>query len=72
MAFNLTQCMIKGQSERLTPMRAQFFRLIKHQDHPEDVGQKLDLLIALTQNGKLKKPTERNLIFYDKSVNFFR
>lgn len=45
------QCMVKGQSERLTIMRAQFFRLIKHHDHPEDIGQKLDLLIALTSNG---------------------
>lgn len=45
------QCIVKGQSERLTIMRAQFFRLIKHHDHPEDIGQKLDLLIALTVNG---------------------
>lgn len=44
-------------------MRAQFFRLIKHQDHPEDVGQKLDLLIALTENGYMKEPTKKNLIF---------
>lgn len=50
-AFYFMQCMAKGQNERLTLMRAQIFRLIKHHDHPEDVGQKLDLLIALTSNG---------------------
>ncbi|XP_050296204.1 tuberin isoform X2 [Anthonomus grandis grandis] len=54
-AFYFMQCLVKGQSEKLKdkPMRAQFFRLIKHHDHPEDIAQKLDLLIALTSNGKV-------------------
>ncbi|KAH1016696.1 hypothetical protein HUJ04_007876 [Dendroctonus ponderosae] len=63
-AFYFMQCMAKGQNERLTLMRAQIFRLIKHHDHPEDIGQKLDLLIALTSNGK-------GVLFFEEEIGRF-
>ncbi|CAG9773906.1 unnamed protein product [Ceutorhynchus assimilis] len=62
--FFFMQCLVKGQTERLTLMRAQFFRLIKHHDHPEDIGQKLDLLIALTSNGKV-------VLFFEEEIGRF-
>lgn len=54
MIFSFTQSLVKGQMEKdkLGIMRAQYFRLIKHHDHPEDIGQRLDLLITLTSDGK--------------------
>ncbi|XP_066139931.1 tuberin isoform X2 [Euwallacea fornicatus] len=64
MVFFFMQALVKGQMERLSVMRAQFFRLIKHHDHPEDVLQKLDLLIALTQNGKV-------ILFFEEEIGRF-
>ncbi|KAL1488930.1 hypothetical protein ABEB36_014716 [Hypothenemus hampei] len=64
LAFYFMQCLIKGQSERITPMRAQLFRLIKHHDHSEDVGQKLDLLIHLTSNGRM-------VLFFEEEIGRF-
>ncbi|XP_059490501.1 tuberin isoform X2 [Neocloeon triangulifer] len=42
----------QGQSEKLGILRAQFFRLVVQHSLPEDVGARLDLLRALTDNGK--------------------
>ncbi|KAJ8945061.1 hypothetical protein NQ314_009328 [Rhamnusium bicolor] len=58
------QCLLKGQSDKLKVMRAQFFRFIKHHDHPEDVGQRLDLLNTLTSNGK-------DILYFEEEVGPF-
>lgn len=63
-AFLFLQCLIKGQSDRLGMMRAQFFRFIKHHDHPDDVAQRLELLKHLTTNGK-------ELLYFEEEVGPF-
>ncbi|KAF5285874.1 hypothetical protein FQA39_LY04335 [Lamprigera yunnana] len=52
LAFHFLQCLLKGQNERLTLMRAHFFRVVKVHDHPDDIVQKFELFQALTNNGK--------------------
>ncbi|KAK4874613.1 hypothetical protein RN001_013973 [Aquatica leii] len=52
LAFNFLQCLLKGQNERLTLMRAHFFRVVKIHDHPDDIVQRFELFQALTNNGK--------------------
>lgn len=44
--------LIKRQNEELKISRAEFFRFIKSHNNPQDVGQRLQLLVALTNNGK--------------------
>ncbi|XP_030752123.1 tuberin isoform X2 [Sitophilus oryzae] len=61
MIFAFTQSLIKGQIERLEIMRSQYFRLIKHHDQPEDIGQRLDLLMTLTENGRKVKFFEQEI-----------
>ncbi|XP_060521768.1 tuberin [Cylas formicarius] len=62
--FGFMNALVKGQSERLNIMRAQFFRLIKHHEHPEDIAQRLDLLISLTCNGKI-------ILFFEEEIGRF-
>ncbi|XP_076271400.1 TSC complex subunit tuberin isoform X2 [Rhynchophorus ferrugineus] len=63
MIFSFTQSLVKGRMEKdkLGIMRAQYFRLIKHHDHPEDIGQRLDLLITLTADGRIVKFFEEEI-----------
>lgn len=42
-------------------MRAQFFRVIKQHDHPEDTTYRFDLLTTLTYNGK-------DLLYFEEEV----
>ncbi|KAL3274359.1 hypothetical protein HHI36_015757 [Cryptolaemus montrouzieri] len=51
-AFALLKSLIKHQNEELRVMRAHFFRFIKTHNNPQDIGQRLQLLIVLTNNGK--------------------
>ena len=51
--------MLRGQYERLKLLRPTFFSLIK--EHPEDVSQRFDLLVALTENGKKLKGFEEQV-----------
>ncbi|XP_046387021.1 tuberin [Ischnura elegans] len=51
-AFGFFRCLVQGQYEKLGMMRAQFFRIIKTHDIPEDANPRLDLLQSLTENGK--------------------
>ncbi|XP_071440421.1 tuberin-like [Hetaerina americana] len=51
-AFAFFRCLVQGQYEKLGMMRAQFFRIIKTHDIPEDANPRLDLLQSLTENGK--------------------
>ncbi|XP_044760648.1 tuberin isoform X2 [Coccinella septempunctata] len=44
--------LIKRQNEELKITRAEFFRFIRTHNNPQDVGQRLQLLVALTSNGK--------------------
>ncbi|KAJ8913200.1 hypothetical protein NQ315_016142 [Exocentrus adspersus] len=63
-AFSFLHSLIRGQSDNLREMRAQFFRFIKNHDHPEDVGQRLDLLNTLTSNGKY-------IVYFDLEIGPF-
>ncbi|KAJ8945262.1 hypothetical protein NQ318_016684 [Aromia moschata] len=64
LAFTFLQCLLKGQSDKMKIMRAQFFRFIKEHDHPEDVGQRLELLNTLTTNGKY-------ILYFEEEVGPF-
>ncbi|XP_044253656.1 tuberin [Tribolium madens] len=50
--FTFLQSVIRSQFDRIDVMRAQFFRFIKHHDNPQDVASRVDLLAALTNDGK--------------------
>lgn len=50
--FSFVQSVIKSQFDRIDVMRAQFFRFIKHHDNPQDIAPRVDLLGALTNEGK--------------------
>ncbi|XP_063917194.1 tuberin isoform X2 [Zophobas morio] len=50
--FTFLQTIIKSQFDRIYVMRAQFFRFIKHHDNPQDIAPRVDLLAALTNDGK--------------------
>ncbi|XP_074027565.1 TSC complex subunit tuberin isoform X2 [Leptinotarsa decemlineata] len=63
-AFAFLQSLLRGQYDKLKLMRAHFFRFIKHHDHPEDVGQRLDSLNILTCNGK-------NILYFEEEVGPF-
>lgn len=63
-AFSFLHSLIRGQSDNLREMRAQFFRFIKNHEHPEDVGQRLDLLNTLTSNGKY-------VVYFDLEIGPF-
>uniref|UniRef100_A0A1Y1N0Q7 Rap-GAP domain-containing protein n=1 Tax=Photinus pyralis TaxID=7054 RepID=A0A1Y1N0Q7_PHOPY len=52
LAFHFLQCLLKGQNERLSLMRAHFFRVVKNHDHPDDIIQRFELFQALTNYGK--------------------
>lgn len=63
-AFAFVHSLVKGQNDRLKLMRAQVFRLIKHHDQSEDIGQRLDLLVVLTSNGK-------SVVFFEEEIGRF-
>ncbi|XP_045478155.1 tuberin isoform X2 [Harmonia axyridis] len=44
--------LLKRQNEELKISRAEFFRFIRTHNNPQDVGHRLQLLVALTNNGK--------------------
>jgi tuberous sclerosis protein 2 len=50
--FTFLQQVIKSQFDKIDVMRAQFFRFIKHHDNPQDMAPRVDLLGALTNDGK--------------------
>lgn len=50
--FAFLQSVIKHQFDKIDIMRAQFFRFIKHHDNPQDISPRVDLLGALTNEGK--------------------
>ncbi|XP_014260624.1 tuberin [Cimex lectularius] len=52
LVFNFFRSLVQGQNERIGLMRAEFFKLIKNHNIPEDIGQRLDLLQSLTDKGK--------------------
>lgn len=56
--------LVKGQSDELKLLRAQFFRLIKHHENVKDTANRLNLLIVLTNNGK-------NLQHFEEEVGSF-
>lgn len=64
LAFLFLQYLIKGQYDKIKLMRAHFFRFIKHHVHPEDIGQRLELLNMLTSNGK-------DILYFEEEVGPF-
>ncbi|XP_032872681.1 tuberin isoform X3 [Amblyraja radiata] len=50
--LQLMKAIIQGQGERLGPMRAHFFRVIKDYPMNSDLHERLDVFKALTENGK--------------------
>lgn len=55
------QKLIQGQFEGLGLMRGHFFRVIQEHDVAEDTMQRLDILKALTDNGKNIKDFEDSI-----------
>lgn len=64
LAFSFFRCLVQGQYEKLGLMRAQFFRVIKNHDVPEDVVPRFELLQSLTENGK-------NIKYFEEEVGPF-
>lgn len=47
------KCLVRGQSEKLYDLRYKFLQLVKiHSIHDEDIPWRLDLMFALTDDGK--------------------
>ncbi|XP_013385066.2 tuberin [Lingula anatina] len=51
-AMKFVICLIKGQYKNLGIMRAHFFRVIVNHAIPEDLAERLELFIVLSDNGK--------------------
>lgn len=63
-ALTFYRNLIQGQYERLSIMRAHFFRVIQDHDVPEDIANRLELLKTLTDNGK-------NITYFEESIGSF-
>ncbi|RXM33739.1 Tuberin [Acipenser ruthenus] len=50
--LQLLKAIIQGQGERLGPLRAYFFKIIKDYPSKEDLHERLEAFKALTENGK--------------------
>ncbi|MBN3282001.1 TSC2 protein, partial [Polyodon spathula] len=50
--LQLLKAIIQGQGERLGPLRAYFFKIIKDYPSNEDLHERLEAFKALTENGK--------------------
>ncbi|XP_054271198.1 tuberin isoform X2 [Macrosteles quadrilineatus] len=64
LAFHFLRCLVQGQAERLGIQRVHYFKLVKTHSNPEDVGQRLDLLMSLVEGG-------RNIEYLEEEIGPF-
>ncbi|XP_030839899.1 tuberin isoform X2 [Strongylocentrotus purpuratus] len=64
LVLHFLKCIIIGQSEFLGPMRYHFFQVVKGHNIFEDLPQRLDMLRALSDNGK-------NLLDFEEEMGPF-
>ncbi|XP_063961204.1 tuberin-like isoform X1 [Lytechinus pictus] len=64
LVLHFLKCVVIGQSEFLGPMRYHFFQVVKGHNIFEDLPQRLDMLRALSDNGK-------NLLDFEEDMGPF-
>ncbi|XP_072125170.1 tuberin isoform X5 [Mobula birostris] len=62
--LHLMKAIIQGQGERLGPMRAHFFRVIKDYPMNGDLQERLEVFKALTENGK-------DITYFEEDLSLF-
>ncbi|XP_072916308.1 tuberin isoform X3 [Hemitrygon akajei] len=62
--LHLMKAIIQGQGERLGPMRAHFFRVIKDYPMNCDLQERLEVFKALTENGK-------DITYFEEDLSLF-